>query len=151
MLVVDFMHEVELGVWKALFTHLIRIINAVAPGGRLVAILDERYDNNTICAIIIGLSRCRFRAMAPFSQTIRRFTNNVSDMKNLAARDYEDMLQVRSLATHVGQQTHNSLSCPLCPTLSPSLHLAVSCPVMAMALSHFVLPCPVADSPHRTC
>jgi hypothetical protein len=45
MLVVDFMHEFELGVWKNLFTHLIRILYAAAPGGRLVAILDERYGN----------------------------------------------------------------------------------------------------------
>ena len=43
MLVVDFMHEFELGVWKALFVHLIRILYAAAPGGQLVAILDERY------------------------------------------------------------------------------------------------------------
>ena len=57
MLVVDFMHEVELGVWKALFTHLIRILDAAAPGGRLVGLLDERYDNSTICTIIIGLSQ----------------------------------------------------------------------------------------------
>jgi hypothetical protein len=46
MLVVDFMHEVELGVWKALFTHLIRILYAVAPSGTLVGVLDERYDNS---------------------------------------------------------------------------------------------------------
>lgn len=45
MLVVDFMHEFELGVWKTLFTHLIRILYMAAPAGRLVAILDERYDN----------------------------------------------------------------------------------------------------------
>jgi hypothetical protein len=44
MLVVDFMHEFELGVWKALFVHLIRILHAAAQGGRLVADLDERYD-----------------------------------------------------------------------------------------------------------
>ena len=44
MLVVDFMHEFELGVWKALFKHLIRILYAAAPSGRLVADLDERYD-----------------------------------------------------------------------------------------------------------
>lgn len=31
----------------------------------------------------------------PFGQTIRRFSNNVSEMKKLAARDFEDMLQVR--------------------------------------------------------
>jgi hypothetical protein len=46
MLVVDFMHEVELGVWKGLFAHLIRILYAAAPGGKLVAILDERYVQN---------------------------------------------------------------------------------------------------------
>lgn len=43
MLVVDFMHEFELGVWKALFTHLIRILHAAAPHARRVAELDERF------------------------------------------------------------------------------------------------------------
>ena len=42
MLIVDFMHEFELGVWKTLFTHLIRILHAAAPGSRLVAEFDER-------------------------------------------------------------------------------------------------------------
>lgn len=56
MLVVDFMHEFELGVWKALFTQLIRILYAAAPGGRLVAVLDERYDIITsILYLISGL------------------------------------------------------------------------------------------------
>ena len=45
MLVVDLLHEFELGVWKALFTHLIRVLYAAAPGGGLVAKLDERYVN----------------------------------------------------------------------------------------------------------
>jgi hypothetical protein len=31
ILVVDFMHECELGTWKALFTHLIRLLYAL-PG-----------------------------------------------------------------------------------------------------------------------
>jgi len=43
MLVVNFMHEFELGVWKALFVHLIRILYATVPGGKLVAVLNERY------------------------------------------------------------------------------------------------------------
>jgi hypothetical protein len=43
MLVVDFMHEFELGVWKALFTHLVRILYAVAPHARQVAELDDRF------------------------------------------------------------------------------------------------------------
>jgi hypothetical protein len=43
MLVVNFMHEFELGVWKALFVHLIRILYTAALGAKLVAVLDERY------------------------------------------------------------------------------------------------------------
>jgi hypothetical protein len=40
MLVVDLMHEFELGVWKALFIHLLRILHSVNDG--LVAELDHR-------------------------------------------------------------------------------------------------------------
>jgi hypothetical protein len=40
MLVVDLLHEFELGVWKALFNHLIRILYAAAPNGSLVTELD---------------------------------------------------------------------------------------------------------------
>jgi hypothetical protein len=37
----------------------------------------------------------RFRMMVTFGHdTIRRFANNVSKMKKLAARDFEDILQV---------------------------------------------------------
>jgi hypothetical protein len=46
MLVVDFMHEFKLGVWKVLFVHLIQILYAATPGGKLVATLDERYIQN---------------------------------------------------------------------------------------------------------
>ena len=42
MLVVDLLHEFELGVWKATFTHLIRILYAIDPKGSLVEILNER-------------------------------------------------------------------------------------------------------------
>ena len=35
--------------------------------------------------------------MPLFSQTIRRFSDNASEMKKLAARDFEDLLQVGSL------------------------------------------------------
>jgi hypothetical protein len=42
MLVVDMLHEFELGVWKALFTHLIRILYAEKPHGELVEELNNR-------------------------------------------------------------------------------------------------------------
>ncbi len=44
MLVVDLMHEFELGVWKTIFTHLIRLLYAAGDGtDRLVLELDRRY------------------------------------------------------------------------------------------------------------
>ena len=42
MLVVDLLHEFELGVWKALFTHLIRVLYAADSHGSLVAELNLR-------------------------------------------------------------------------------------------------------------
>lgn len=45
MLVVDQLHEVELGVWKALFVHLIRMLHAFSKTIKknVVATLDRRY------------------------------------------------------------------------------------------------------------
>jgi hypothetical protein len=45
MLVVDLMHECELGTWKALFTHLIRLLYALPQGSQLVATFDGRYED----------------------------------------------------------------------------------------------------------
>lgn len=42
-LVVDLMHEFELGIWKHIFVHLIRLLHAASPGGVAVATLDARY------------------------------------------------------------------------------------------------------------
>ncbi|KAF9470573.1 hypothetical protein BDN70DRAFT_821197, partial [Pholiota conissans] len=75
MLVPDLLHEFELGVWKATFIHLIRILRT--QGEDAIAELNSRY-----------------RQIPTFgSDTIQKFTNNVSSMKKLAARDYEDLLQ----------------------------------------------------------
>lgn len=44
MLVVDLLHEFELGVWKSIFTHLIRLLFAAGKGSdSLVVELDARY------------------------------------------------------------------------------------------------------------
>jgi hypothetical protein len=62
MLVVDILHEFELGVWKALFIHLLRILEATNPA--LLHELDRRYACSlrtitfiTHCAIATGKSR----------------------------------------------------------------------------------------------
>ncbi|TFK21308.1 hypothetical protein FA15DRAFT_707349 [Coprinopsis marcescibilis] len=71
----DILHEFELSVFKALFTHLLRILQELNP---LAAHeLDKRYRYTPVFGI----------------DTIRRFKANMSEAKQLAARDFEDMLQ----------------------------------------------------------
>ncbi|KAG6905700.1 hypothetical protein DXG01_001205 [Tephrocybe rancida] len=75
MFVVDLLHEIELGVFKALLVHLLRILESVDEN--LVHELDRR-----------------FRATPTFGRdTIRRFTTNASELKKMAAHNYEDILQ----------------------------------------------------------
>ncbi|KAG2341710.1 hypothetical protein BDR05DRAFT_976856 [Suillus weaverae] len=77
MLVIDIMHECELGTWKALFTHLIRLLYAIPQGSQLVAILDSR-----------------FREIPTFGNSIiHKFSNNTSEMKRLAVHNFKDILQ----------------------------------------------------------
>ncbi|KAG8741835.1 hypothetical protein FRC12_015532, partial [Ceratobasidium sp. 428] len=73
--VVDLLHEVELGVWKSLLTHLIRILYSC--GSETIAEFNRR-----------------FRLVPTFSNsTIRKFSEDVASLKRLAARDFEDVLQ----------------------------------------------------------
>ncbi|KIJ60703.1 hypothetical protein HYDPIDRAFT_98197, partial [Hydnomerulius pinastri MD-312] len=75
MLVVDLLHEFELGVWKAILIHLLRILDCSKKN--MVHELDRR-----------------FRQVPSFGRnTIRRFSRNTSEMKKMAARDFEDVLQ----------------------------------------------------------
>ncbi|KAK7689700.1 hypothetical protein QCA50_007495 [Cerrena zonata] len=82
LFVVDLMHELELGVWKALLIHLIRML--VSLGGTTIQLFNER-----------------FRQVPTFGRSkIRRFDNNTSALKKLAARNYEDMLQGSNSLLH---------------------------------------------------
>jgi len=92
MYVPDLMHEFELGVWKALFAHLIRILHAY--GNETISILNSWYIHTTTCWLLIEHGS-RYRSIPPFGcATICKFHNNASAMKKLAARDFEDLLQV---------------------------------------------------------
>jgi hypothetical protein len=45
--------------------------------------------------IILLILTCRYRSIKAFGRsTIRKFSNDVSAMKQFAARDFEDLLQV---------------------------------------------------------
>ena len=95
LLVVDLLHEVELGVWKSLFTHIIRMLQFHSPGA--IGMLDERWLFAVFTRVtnVHALSQCRFRRITPFGKDgIRRFIGNASQMKRLAAHNYEDLLQV---------------------------------------------------------
>ncbi|KIJ11320.1 hypothetical protein PAXINDRAFT_15787 [Paxillus involutus ATCC 200175] len=75
MLVVDLLHELELGVWKAIFIHLLCMLDSL--NGNVLSKLDYRY-----------------RSVPTFGRsTIRHFRSNVSDMKKMAAQDFGDVLQ----------------------------------------------------------
>lgn len=54
ILVVDFMHECELGTWKALFTHLIRLLYILPQGSGLVASLDSRYEDGVSLPSVVS-------------------------------------------------------------------------------------------------
>ncbi|KAJ3533279.1 hypothetical protein NMY22_g7397 [Coprinellus aureogranulatus] len=76
-LVVDILHEFEVGVWKRLFIHLIRLLEAHSGS-----------QNRTLTAELDVRSTPSFGR-----DIIRRFGTNASEMKRRAARDYENLLQ----------------------------------------------------------
>ncbi|OJA16859.1 hypothetical protein AZE42_09971 [Rhizopogon vesiculosus] len=74
-LVVDLLHKFELGMWHMLLIHLLRILFALNK--ELIHKLDRR-----------------FRLVPLFGPaTIRRFSANTSEMSNMAACNFEDLLQ----------------------------------------------------------
>ncbi|KAG9089394.1 hypothetical protein FRC06_001569 [Ceratobasidium sp. 370] len=73
-LVVDQLHEIELGVWKSLFLHLIRLLHH--NGSQAVTEFNRR-----------------FRLVPTFASTIRMFAEDVASVGRIAARDFEDILQ----------------------------------------------------------
>ncbi|KAJ3535560.1 hypothetical protein NMY22_g6430 [Coprinellus aureogranulatus] len=89
-LVPDPLHEFDIGVWKNLYIHLIRMLKAGRPKGQ---------DGEESHTKLASTGRCeeldfRYRATPIFGRdTIRRFGVNASEMKRKAARDYEDLLQ----------------------------------------------------------
>jgi hypothetical protein len=106
MLVVDMMHEFELGVWKTLFTHLLRVLYAASgSSGALVDTLNERYPHVVFFCNELTLNR--FRQVPTFGlSTIRNFRDNISEMRKFAARDYEDLLQVWSVTHELVGSSH---------------------------------------------
>jgi hypothetical protein len=108
------LHEFELGVWKAVFVHLIRILYAY--GNDTIHYLNSRFVSITASSVFNSYFELSFRQISPFGRdTIRKFSINASAMKKLAARDYEDLLQV-------GNPLFNEInSSRFMPVLNPGL------------------------------
>ncbi|KIJ48397.1 hypothetical protein M422DRAFT_129160, partial [Sphaerobolus stellatus SS14] len=73
------MHKIELGVWKALFTHFIRILYTC--GTEVAHIFSLFPTENAVIPAVSGQS------------TIRQFASDVLEMRKLAAHDFKDILQ----------------------------------------------------------
>jgi len=54
MFVIDLLHEFELGVWKAIFIHLMRILHAA--GGNCIQELNRRYVISTAVSVALTIS-----------------------------------------------------------------------------------------------
>jgi hypothetical protein len=98
MLVSDILHEFGLGEAKCLLVHLFQIIEAIQRReptlSSLLTEINERYDIHSMPASFkSSLSSSRYRQVPTFGHSIRRFGRNVSDMKKMAARDIEDIMQ----------------------------------------------------------
>jgi hypothetical protein len=91
------MHEFEQGVWKNLFTHLVRMLHALDPA--LVIEMDKRYSLLIrLIQFLTAENCCRYRQVSRFgSDVIRKFSSNSSEQKKMAARDFEDLLQVSTI------------------------------------------------------
>ena len=94
LFVVDVLHEIEIGIFKQIFTHLVWIL--YTRGASVVARLDRQYLLNpfSIVSVITFDVAISFRKVSSFGRsTIRNFSNNISEMKKFTARDFEDVLQ----------------------------------------------------------
>ncbi|KIJ58675.1 hypothetical protein HYDPIDRAFT_73386, partial [Hydnomerulius pinastri MD-312] len=69
------LHEFELSVWKVVFIHLLQILDSLK--GSVLSELDHHY-----------------RQVPTFGHdTIQCFRQSVSELKRMAAHDFEDLLQ----------------------------------------------------------
>jgi hypothetical protein len=95
LFVPDLMHDFELGGWRALFIHILRILDSV--DAKLLTEVDRRYVSPLSAAHTnLMMVMRRYREISAFGKdAIRRFPESVSEMKRLTARDLENLLQVR--------------------------------------------------------
>lgn len=98
MLTVDILHEFDLGTGKDFIVHIVRILESLGPDK--VQIFNERFVPSFLCVYCPPHTFLSFRQVPTFGETIRRFEGDVSEMKQLAGHDVEDLLQASSHLRH---------------------------------------------------
>ncbi|KAG2014244.1 hypothetical protein CC2G_011079 [Coprinopsis cinerea AmutBmut pab1-1] len=98
-LVVDLLHEFELGTWKDLFLQLIRLL-----------VSFQSMDKNSASGSLVTELDYRYRCTPSFGDQIRKFSANASETKRKAARDFEDLLQCAIPAfDSLAPEPHNAI------------------------------------------
>ena len=107
---VDFLHEVELGVWKSLLEHLLRILDAQDES------LKHEFDRRSVYVSDPYVSLClltavvRCRLLPPFGQEIiRKIYTNRSELSKMTAHEYAELLKVRFSDTVLPDLPHRLL------------------------------------------
>jgi len=103
------MYEFELEVWKGLFVHLVQLRNAIDSSK--VVEMDHWYIFKILTEWRVDYGTTRYHQIAVFGWgEIWRFSANSSEMKKMAACDYENLLQVRSALTFWWRREHWPIS-----------------------------------------
>ena len=112
MLVVDPLHEIDLGVWKGLYEHLLRLLFTFGNRDKLAEMNERWVCHGLTWHLSDPWPTCRYRDIPSFGRdTIRKFSTNASEAKRKAGRDYEDLLLVGLISLlYSGALTYNTLS-----------------------------------------
>jgi hypothetical protein len=98
MLVVDILHEWDIGGGKAIVAHLFRILEVIKQQdshySSILGLLDERQTASFPVLLFSLPANYRFRAIPSFGTTVRKFSRNVSEMKKMTGHGVAAVLQV---------------------------------------------------------
>jgi hypothetical protein len=131
MVVVDLLHEFELGIWKAVFSHLIRILESVDPN--LVDELNARYPllsafmevllifwKDFVQSLLLesqisgALSTTPPRCVVWQHETLRIFCRYVSSKPYLSLSNVCSALSLAGMVFWASHTIHKSSICCIC-------------------------------------
>ena len=121
-LVVDILHEFDLGIFKSVLKHLLRTLHAVDPSH--IHVVNDRYVLSHLYEHTTALHLSRFKAVPSFGlQSICPFPDNVTDLSHRPAWFFEDILQVwHTLPSSISNPMSKQCAMPVFDGLLPPKH-----------------------------